>query len=174
MTVSEELLVDIRAVAFRHGDFHLPEGQILREYFDEYALASDPVLLRKVAEALAGLLPPSADVLVGLELGGIALTVAMSAVTGIPAAFLRRQRKTYGTRRQVEGCSVTKRRAVLVDDVTRSGSQLTQAVSLLHGCSATVPVAVCILDRNLGAADRLAAAEVELRCLLTQPSPDLS
>lgn len=167
MTVPDELLNALKTVAFRRGEFLLQDGQVLQEYFDEYALASDPVLLRDIARTMTDLLPASSDVLVGLELGGIALAVAMSAVTGIPAAFLRRQRKTYGTRRQVEGCSIANRRVVLVDDVARSGSQLAHATTLLRSCLATVPVAVCVLDRGLGATDRLAAADVDLRCLIT-------
>jgi orotate phosphoribosyltransferase len=165
MTASEDLLARLRAVAFRKGEFRLPDGQVLDEYFDQYALASDPHLLRSVAEEIAPLVPPAAEVLVGLELGGIALTVALSAATGVPAAFLRRRRKAYGTRRLVEGASPAGRRAVLVDDVVRSGAQLSQAVTALRGCAAEVSWAVAVLDRRLGALERLGHTGVELRCL---------
>lgn len=77
MTIPEDLVSRIQRAAFRHGEFHLPTGQILEEYFDEYVLAADPDVLRQVAEAMAGVLPSSTEVLVGLELGGIALTCVL-------------------------------------------------------------------------------------------------
>ena len=55
------------------GEFVLRSGQISTEYFDKYLFEADPLLLRAVGEALVPLLPPDADALAGLELGGIPL-----------------------------------------------------------------------------------------------------
>ncbi|MGH3565232.1 MAG: phosphoribosyltransferase family protein [Pseudonocardia sp.] len=94
---------------------------MIDEYFDEYLLAADPALLRDVAAEMARCVPVDTETLVGLELGGIPLTMALSAATGVPAGFLQRERKCYGTRRQLEGHPVAGKRVVLVDDVVRSG-----------------------------------------------------
>lgn len=170
MTARQELLTQLYAAAMRQGEFFLPDGHLLQAYFDEFALASDPALLRSVAENMCKLLPPTSDVLVGLELGGIAITVAMSAASGLPAAFLRRTRKTYGSRRQIEGRQVAGAHAVLIDDVARSGHQLELAVAVVRAHAADISVAVTVLDRCLGAADRLAeTVGVQLRCLASVP-----
>lgn len=164
---TEQLWEAIRSTALRRGEFQLPDGSVLHEYFDEYALASDPVLLRRVAEAMTSLLPPGTEVLVGIELGGVALAVALSAASGVPAAFVRRTRKSYGTRQQVEGCSVRDRTVVLVDDVVRTGTQLIEAATILRREAASVGGAVCVIDRALGADTKLAAVGVGLRTLVT-------
>lgn len=167
MTALDSLVSRVWHTACRRGEFHLPTGQVLDEYFDEYVLASDPVLLRDVAAEMALRVPTSAEAVVGLELGGIPLTVALSAVTGLPAGFLRRNRKSYGTRRQLEGCAVEGKRVVLVDDVVRSGSQLVRAASILRRVGASVEDAVCVLDRCLDGRVRLAEHQVDLRCLFS-------
>lgn len=40
------------------GEFTLRSGQVSSEYFDKYLFESEPCLLRRVAEAMATLLPP--------------------------------------------------------------------------------------------------------------------
>ncbi len=94
----------------RHDAFHLADGQVIGEYFDQYMLAADPTLLRDVAAEMHRLVLPGTEVLVGIELGGVPLTVALSAASGLPAAFLRREPKSYGTFRQLEGHPVAGRR----------------------------------------------------------------
>ncbi|MFJ8073867.1 orotate phosphoribosyltransferase [Streptomyces sp. NPDC096176] len=163
---SAGLLARIRETAFRQGEFHLPSGQVVHEYFDEFLLAADPALLGDVARALAPAIPPGTEVLIGLELGGVPLTVALSAASGIPAAFLRRRPKAYGTFKQVEGQAVAGRNVVVVDDVVRSGGQALEAAAVLRRLGATVGGTVCVLDRGLEGRARLAAEHIELRSLL--------
>ena len=166
-TTPDELQHAIRAAAFRRGTFVLPDGTVLDEYFDEYLMASDPHLLGQVASEMARLLPTNTQVLAGLELSGVALAVAVSAATGIPAVFVRRRQKTYGTRRRIEGLPVTGREVVLVDDVVRTGAQLIEAEQALAARSAHVRAAVCVVDRGLGAGPRLQGAGVALHALMT-------
>lgn len=167
MTIPASLLARIRGAACQRGAFHLPTGHVIEEYFDEYLLASDPALLREVAAEMARLVPVGAETLVGLELGGIPLAVALSAATGVPAGFLRRERKSYGTCRQVEGPPVAGRRVALVDDVIRSGSQVLRAASVLRQADASVATVICVLDRDLDGWARLAENQIVLRSLLT-------
>jgi orotate phosphoribosyltransferase len=55
---------------------------------------------------MSDLLPKDTDIIVGLELGGVPLVTALSLETGLPAAFIRKEAKTYGTCRAVEGQTV--------------------------------------------------------------------
>jgi orotate phosphoribosyltransferase len=167
MTIPNALLDRLRRTACQRGEFHLPTGQVIEDYFDEYLLAADPALLREVADHMAQHVPAGTDVLVGLELGGIPLAVALSAATGVPAAFLRRERKSHGTRRQVEGHAMAGRNVVLVDDVIRSGSQVLRAASVVRQSDATVSAALCVLDRGLEGRCHLAQHRIDLRSLLT-------
>lgn len=172
MTIPPGLVARIRDAARRCGAFQLPDGQVIGEYFDQYMLAADPALLRDVAAEMDRLVLPGTDVLVGIELGGIPLAVALSAVSSLPAAFLRRETKPYGTFRQVEGCPVQDRRVGLVDDVVRYGNQALGAAAVLRGIGADVTTLLCVLDRGLDGAARLGRAQIALRPLLTTPALD--
>lgn len=114
-TVRGTLAGRLARTACVDGRFTLPDGQVLDSYFDEYRLAADPQLLHDVADAMAAMIPDRAEVLAGVELGGVPLVVALSAASGLPAAFLRRLPKSYGSQQQIEGTPVDGRRVVLVD-----------------------------------------------------------
>lgn len=157
----------VRAAAIQQGEFTLRSGGTLDEYFDEFRLAADPVLLRDVAHALVRKLPRRIDSVVAMALGGVPIAVAVSAISGVRTTFFRPAPKAYGTRRQIEGRSVEGARVVLVDDVVRSGNQILRASERLRDAGATVVAAMCVLDRELGGRERLAQCGIELHALLT-------
>ncbi|MEU6242905.1 phosphoribosyltransferase family protein [Streptomyces sp. NPDC047024] len=168
MTVTATLADRVAAAACVSGPFSLADGQVLGSYFDEYRLAADPRLLREVAAAMTALVPADAQVLAGIALGGIPLAIALSAATGLPAAFLRPLPKRYGSRQQVEGTPVEGQRVVLVDDVVRSGAQLLAMTRVLRIAGAPVTAALCVLERPLGGRLLLSEHGVTLHPLLTE------
>ena len=85
------------------GEFTLRSGTVSNEYFDKYLFEADPALLLAIAEALAPLVPDGTDALAGLELGGVPIATMLSQVTGLPAVFVRKEAKSYGTCRLAEG-----------------------------------------------------------------------
>jgi orotate phosphoribosyltransferase len=147
------------------GKFTLRSGATSTEYFDKYRFESDPPLLRAIAEALAPLVPAGTDALAGLELGGVPLATALSQVTGIPTVFVRKEAKTYGTCQLAEGRDVDGARLTVVEDVVTSGGQVVTSCGDLRERGATVAVALCVIDRESGGPEALAAIDVELRAL---------
>jgi orotate phosphoribosyltransferase len=162
-----ELARQVHRVSHLTGSFVLRSGATSSEYFDKYRFESEPRLLREIAEAMAGLLPPGADALAGLELGGVPLATMLSQVTGLPAGFVRKQAKPYGTRRLAEGFDVAGRRLVLVEDVVTSGGAVVDSCRALRAEGAEVASAICVIDREAGGPANLAAIGVELRPLFT-------
>ncbi|MFG2097244.1 orotate phosphoribosyltransferase [Streptomyces sp. NPDC048612] len=165
-TTPGDLTARLAATACVTDAFTLTDGQVLGSYFDEYKLAADPRLLHDVAAAMAALVPQDAEVLAGLELGGVPLAIALSAATGLPAAFLRRRPKRYGSRRQIEGARTRGQRVVLIDDVVRSGEQLLAMTRALRGAGAQVAGALCVLERPLGGRLLLGEHGIRLHPLL--------
>jgi orotate phosphoribosyltransferase len=149
------------------GRFTLRSGAVSDQYFDKYRFESDPPLLAAVAEALAPLVPHDTDALAGLELGGVPLAVQLSQVTGLPALFVRKEAKTYGTCRLAEGGEVVGRRLTVVEDVVTSGGQVVRSCFDLRDRGAVVEHALCVIDREAGGAAALAAIGVEGRPLFT-------
>jgi orotate phosphoribosyltransferase len=171
--VSDETLGGrIDAAARLHGQFHLRSGAVSEEYFDKYQFESDPKLLMGIADALAALVPPGIEVLAGLELGGVPVATALSIRTGLPTVFVRKQAKSYGTCRLAEGCEISGRRLLIVEDVVTSGGQVLTSCDELRRAGAIVQDVVCVIDRQAGGAEALAAAGLKLRPLFTKEDLD--
>jgi orotate phosphoribosyltransferase len=149
------------------GEFVLRSGVVSTEYFDKYLFESDPALLHAIASALVALVPAGTDVLAGLELGGVPIATVLSQVTGIPAYFVRKEAKTYGTCRLAEGGDLEGRHVTVVEDVVTSGGQVITSCGDLRDRGAIVTDAVCVIDRESGGPDGLSAVGVELHALYT-------
>ena len=96
------------------------------------------------------LIPADTELLAGLELGGVPVATALSLATGIPAVFVRKQAKAYGTAKLAEGPTVDARRLLVVEDVVTSGGQIVESVGQLRALGATITTAVCVIDRQQG------------------------
>jgi len=150
-----------------NGTFTLRSGRTATEYFDKYRFEADPILLEAVAQRMAPLIPGSTEVLAGLEMGGIAIVTVLSRITGLPAAFIRKQAKPYGTARLAEGAEVEGREVTVIEDVVTSGGQIVLSTRDLRALDATVSLAVCAIDREEGGAEALSAEGLTLRAALT-------
>lgn len=145
------------------GEFTLRSGRTATTYFDKYRFEADPNLLAEVARAMAPLVPPGTEVLAGLELGGVPLAVALSAVTGLPAAFVRKEAKAYGTANLAEGAAIAGRRVLVVEDVITTGGQVVASARDLRERGALVDDVVCVVDRSGAGGTPPALAEAGLR-----------
>jgi orotate phosphoribosyltransferase len=145
-----ELARKIAEKAHLTGHFRLRSGVISTEYFDKYQFESDPVLLQAIAVAMGPLIPPDIDALAGLELGGIPLVTLLAQVTGLPALFVRKTPKDYGTCRLVEGGEVAHRRLAVVEDAVTSGGQILVSARELRTLGAHIVRVVCVIDREAG------------------------
>jgi orotate phosphoribosyltransferase len=157
----------IRDRAYLTGRFTLRSGATSAVYWDKYRFEAEPALLAAVARGLAGLLPPAYDRLAGLELGGVPLATAVALHTGRPALFVRKAAKPYGTANLAEGGFAAGETAVIVEDVVTSGGQVLASLADLRALGLTVAHAVCVIDREEGGAQRLAAAGCTLAPLFT-------
>ena len=161
------LAARVFAASHLTGTFVLRSGRTADHYFDKYRFESDPVLFREIVEALAPLVPAGTEGLAGLELGGVPLATMLSSMTGVPAYFVRKQPKKYGTEQICEGGAVAGRRLVIVEDVVTTGGQIVLSAQDLRSEGAVVEHAVCVIDREGGGSDVVAAEGMTLHALFT-------
>jgi orotate phosphoribosyltransferase len=169
---TDSLAYRVNAIARLTGTFTLRSGQIATEYFDKYRFEADPVLLADIAAAMVPLLPPDTEVLAGLELGGVPIATAISLRTGLPAAFVRKEAKAYGTARLAEGAEISGRRVTVIEDVITTGGQVVISTAQLRSLGAIVEHVVCVIDRSLDHGAALGAAGLALTSLLTRAELD--
>lgn len=166
------LAADIDATCRLSGEFTLRSGQVSTEYFDKYLFEADPQLLDRVATQMVDLLPEATELLGGLELGGVPIATMVSAKTGIPTLFVRKQAKEYGTCKLAEGQDVAGRRVTLIEDVVTTGGAVRDATNALRELGAIVETVVCAIDRSPADVNPLADVELEVRPVLTKAQLD--
>jgi orotate phosphoribosyltransferase len=167
-----DLARDVDARCRLIGEFTLRSGQVSHEYFDKYLFETDPRLLARVAAQMEGLLPGDVDLIGGLEMGGIPIVTALSARTGLPALFVRKHAKEYGTCKLAEGPDVAGRRVTLIEDVITTGGAVRDATNALREAGATVDLVICAIDRSPAGQNPLADVGLEVRPVLTKADLD--
>ncbi|QSR32972.1 orotate phosphoribosyltransferase [Nocardioides sp. S5] len=172
MSTDPTLAADIDATCRLTGEFTLRSGQVADTYFDKYLFEAQPALLDRVAAQVVDLLPEDTELLGGLELGGVPIATMVSARTRLPALFVRKQAKEYGTAKLAEGPDVSGRRVTLVEDVITTGGAVRDATRALRELGAVVEVVVCAIDRSPEGEDPLAGVGLEIRSVLTRADLD--
>lgn len=167
-----DLARDIDAHCRLTGEFTLRSGQVASEYFDKYLFETDPDLLARMAAAMVPILPADTELLGGLEMGGIPIVTVVSAQSRIPALYVRKEAKTYGTCKLAEGPPVAGRTVTLIEDVITTGGAVRNAALALRAEGATVTTVVCAIDRSPGSANPLADLGLEIRSVLTKADLD--
>ncbi len=167
MASRTELAKRIFDTAHLTGSFLLRSGATSQENFDKYLFEADPTLLKPISEAMTALLPEDFHSLAGLEMGGIPVVTMLSQASGIPALFVRKKAKEYGTCKLAEGGDIEGRKLVIVEDVVTSGGQILLSAQDLRDRGAIIDTVVCVIDREAGGKDKLAEAGLELRPLFT-------
>lgn len=159
----QELAKKIFEVAYLRGEFKLRSGLISNEYFDKYRFEARPEILKHIALQLAPLIPPDTEVLAGLEMGGIPIATALSLHTGIPALFVRKKAKDYGTCQFAEGLDFKGKKTVIIEDVVTTGGQVLLSTADLRKAGALVETVLCVIHRGEG--NPLTEAHLDLRPL---------
>ena len=154
-------------VAHITGTFKLRSGVTSNEYFDKYLFEADPGLLLELATAMAPLVPAGTEALAGLELGGVPIATMLSQLTGLPCRFVRKKAKDYGTEKLAEGGVVSGVKLCVIEDVVTSGGQIIESCAALRSEGAEIAAVLCVIDREAGGVDKLAAEDLPLTPLFT-------
>jgi len=164
----EELKRAFREHAYLEGDFVLRSGKRSRYYLDKYRFETQPEILAALGERIAAAArdhAPDATRLAAPELGAVALAAAGSLASGLPFVIVRKEAKEYGTAKRVEGRYEPDERVCVIEDVVTSGGALLDSVEALREAGLVVGEAICIVDREEGGTEALAAHSVRLRAL---------
>jgi orotate phosphoribosyltransferase len=165
---SRELAKSIFQVSHLTGEFKLRSGLTSKEYFDKYRFEAQPKLLKAIAAAMKPLIPAGTQVLAGLEMGGIPIATALSLESGIPAVFVRKEAKAYGTCRIAEGLESLKGMKVcVIEDVITTGGQVVLSCEDLRKEGAILENVLCVINRQQGGEENLAKAKLKMNALFT-------
>ncbi len=165
---------DLLAAAVLRGTFTLRSGKTSSYYVDKYRFQAQPELLRRVAAAVAALVPPGTERLAGVELGAVPLVTAVSLHTGIPFVIVRKDAKDYGTANLIEGGEIAGHAVTLVEDVCTTGGAALAAAEKITRAGGRLLRIITVIDRGEGGIARERAAGYDAVALFTLTPEDLA
>ena len=165
-----ESLYDICAIKF--GDFTLKSGIQSPVYVDLRVIVSYPEVLKQISDMLWNVATTSkADfsVICGVPYTALPIASSISVSCNVPMVMRRKEAKSYGTKRLIEGVFTPESKCLVIEDVVTSGSSVLETVEALASVALRVSDAVVLLDRFQGGKEMLQAQGVKLHSLLTLP-----
>ena len=158
----EELAKIIYSVSNIKGNFVLPSGNTSNKFFDKYQFESNPNLLKEVVLHLKPLINFNFDMVAGLEIGGIPIAAILGVELNKPIVYVRKEPKTYGTAKFVEGIDIVNKDLLIVDDIMISGWQILNSSNALRREGAIVNKALCVIEKEQGGRETLKNEGIEL------------
>ncbi len=135
----------------KFGRFTLKSGIESPFYVDLRPLASDPKILKNLANYLLEMLPlDNFDLICGVPYAALPMATAMSLESYIPLIIKRKEAKNYGTKKLIEGIYQKGQNCLLVEDVITSGKSLIETIAEVEQEDLKVADIVVVLDREQG------------------------
>ncbi|REC47994.1 orotidine-5'-phosphate decarboxylase [Chryseobacterium pennipullorum] len=135
----------------KFGRFTLKSGIESPFYVDLRPLASDPKILKNLANYLLEMLPlDNFDLICGVPYAALPMATAMSLESYIPLIIKRKEAKNYGTKKLIEGIYQKGQNCLLVEDVITSGKSLVETIAEVEQEDLKVSDIVVVLDREQG------------------------
>jgi orotate phosphoribosyltransferase len=171
---AERLIALLRERSLTRGDFVLASGRRSTFYID-----ARRTTMSGEGQALIGFLGLAAldargwtpRSIGGLTLGAdpVAYAIAHAAQRAgrtIDAFTVRKEAKTHGTGRRIEGCFAPGDRVVVVEDVITTGRSALDAVTTVQAEGGQVKGILAVVDREEGGRDAIEAAGLPVTVLV--------
>lgn len=175
MTPVERLLDMLAVRSARRGSFTLASGRQSSLYIDARLTTMSPDGLATIgplgleAIRMAGW---TADAVGGLTLGADPVSYAIahaSALAGTPvrAFTVRKEAKTHGTGKVIEGPFLSGDAVVIIEDVITTGGSALRAVAAVRAAGGIVLGVLAVVDREEGGREAIAATGLRAVALAT-------
>jgi orotate phosphoribosyltransferase len=153
----------LREKSVVRGKFTLASGKTSDYYIDCKLTTLDPegaVLLGHTVLDLLEKEKIHADAIGGPPIGAHPIVTAVAAVSHLrgkplPAFLIRKEAKTHGLEKQIEGPVKAGARVVIMDDVCTSGGSTEQAIDAAKRAGLEIVAVMSLVDREQGGSEKL-------------------
>lgn len=161
-----------RIGALKFGTFTLTGGRLSPYYVDLRIVPSFPEAFKIVENVFQSLAQneiglPKFDRIAGIPTAGIPFASVLAHLLHKPFLYVRKEVRTHGRERRVEGILYPGDKVLLVDDLVTSGGSLLNATDAVVAEGGVVEDALVLIDREEGGREALQDRKITLSCLLT-------
>ncbi|MCQ2972348.1 MAG: orotate phosphoribosyltransferase [archaeon] len=168
--VSKEYLIDLlkENEVFKEGHFILSSGKESNYYIDMKKAITEPEILSTVAKLITEKISDdNIDKVAGPALGAVPIATAISLESKKPLLMIRKEKKSYGTSKLIEGELIEGDEVIVVEDVTTTGGSLIKAIKAIQENGGNVKRAFVIVDRLEGATEAFEKEGIKLEPLIS-------
>jgi len=156
--------------AIKIGDFTLSSGKKSHFYLDLRILQSYPLYFRKTISLLKDLIHSqigfeSFDYICSVPTSGTIFGSALSYELFKPHIYLRKDLKSYGTQKKIEGALEPNSKILFVDDVITTGQSILSGIESLPN-HAVLGGLVVLVDRNQGSQDLFNQFDLKIKSVI--------
>jgi orotate phosphoribosyltransferase len=162
----------VKTGAIRFGLFRLSSGKLSPYYVDLRMILGDSRGLRAVMDiyekiARSDVRQSSFDRVAGVPTAGIPYAAILAYRLRKPFLYVRKEPKSHGAQRMIEGQLLPGERVAVVDDLITTGKNTLQAVEAIRTEGGQVEDVVVLIDREEGGPAALARAGVKLHSFVS-------
>lgn len=174
MTEHVQLVHLLAARSARRGQFTLASGRQSTLYIDARLTTMSPEGLVVIGSLGLRTIQATwtADSIGGLTLGADPISYAISYASGLTdkplrSFTVRKEAKTHGTGKLIEGPFQAGDRVVVIEDVITTGGSALRAIAAVREAKGTVAGVLALVDREEGGRQAIEAAGIAVVSLVT-------
>ncbi|XP_042894623.1 uridine 5'-monophosphate synthase [Parasteatoda tepidariorum] len=154
MVKNEDLLTELLNIdVFKVGNFNLKTGGASPIYIDLRHVIAYPKIARKIVGSIKSKVDElniTMDLVCGVPYTSLPTASVYSVLHDIPLIMKRKEAKSYGTMKLLEGIYKQGDRCLIIEDVVVSGSSIIETARVLRKEGLIVTDCIAVLDRNQG------------------------
>lgn len=154
--------------AIKLGEFTLKSGQLSHIYLDLRQIVSYPAILSAVSDAIWQKIHHCHfDRICGVPYTALPIATSVSLQHNIPMIMRRKEKKTYGTKQQIEGHFQKNQTCLIIEDVITTGSSILETANELIEAGLTVYDLAVLIDREQGGKETLQQKNYSVHAVFT-------
>lgn len=159
-------LYDIGVITF--GNFTLKSGQPSSFYIDMRLIISYPEILQNIIECMNEIINAcDYDCICGVPYSGLVIATAVSLAHQKPMILKRKEAKTYGTQKMIEGVYKSGDRCLVIEDVITTGQSILETTKELQNHNLQINDVIVLIARQQSGIETVIRSGHQVHALLT-------